>query len=69
MIFSTKPVATITAKTVGSTEKTVINGVTTANTTPENAAVQINKILSVVGKEIGTSGMIRTQTEEAIDNG
>ena len=69
MIFATKPVATITAKTVGSTEKTTVPGVTTATTTPDNAATQINKILSVVGKEIGTSGMIRTQTEEAINNG
>lgn len=69
MIFQTKPVATIKAKTVGSTETTTINGVTTGNTTPENAASQINKVLNIVGKEIGTSGMIRVQTEEAVDNG
>lgn len=68
-VFETKPVATIKAKTVG--DSTVINvpGVTTASTTPTNAAAQINKILAVAGKEIGVSGMTRTQVEEAVDNG
>ncbi|MBQ7454371.1 MAG: hypothetical protein IJS69_04905 [Selenomonadaceae bacterium] len=68
-VFETKPVATIKAKTVGDSTAINVPGVTTASTTPTNAAAQINKILAVAGKEIGVSGMTRTQVEEAVDNG
>lgn len=66
-VFNTKPVATIKAKVTGSTDSVSIPGVTTANTTPANAAAQINKILDLAGKAVTAAGMTRTQTEEAVD--
>lgn len=69
MIFYDKPVATITCRQVGASEKLNLPGVTTASITPENAVAQINKILAIVGREAGLAGMTRTRTEEAINNG
>ena len=68
LVFNTKPVAVIKAKQVGDSSAINIPGVTTASTTPANAATQINKILAIAGKEIGATGMTRTQVEEAVDN-
>lgn len=65
--FNTKPVATIKAKQVGESADIMMPGVTTASTTPDNAATQINKILAVAGREISANGMIRTQVEEAVE--
>lgn len=65
--FNTKPVATIKAKQVGESADITMPGVTTASTTPDNAATQINKILAVAGREISANGMIRTQVEEAVE--
>lgn len=65
--FNTKPVATIKAKQVGESADIIMPGVTTASTTPDNAATQINKILAVAGREISANGMIRTQVEEAVE--
>ena len=42
-----------------------VNGVTTASTTDDNAAAQLNKIFAIFGKTIVTDGMQRIITEEA----
>ena len=68
--FQSKPVATIKAKSAASTDMFTINGCTTGNTTPENAATQINKLLNVGGQAIvADTNMKRIQTEEVVDNG
>ena len=67
--FNFKPVATLKAQSeTSSTETFTFHGVTTANTTPDNAATQINKILGLVGKSATTEKMTRTITEEAVDD-
>ncbi len=69
LIFQTKPVATIKGRATNSTDTVTINGVTTASTTPANAAAQINKILGIAGKSIaGDEYMTRVQTEEVVDD-
>lgn len=69
LVFQQKPVATIKGKSTTSTETFTINGVTTATTTPANAAAQINKILDVAGKAIaGDEYMTRVSTEEVVDD-
>lgn len=66
--FNFKPVATLKAQSATSTDMFTFQGVTTANTTPDNAATQINKILGLVGKSATTDKMTRTITEEAVDD-
>ena len=44
---------------------TLARGVTTASTTDDNAAAQLNKIFAIFGKTIVTDGMQRIITEEA----
>lgn len=66
MVFKQKPAATIKAKNgADATENISIGGVTTANTTPENAKAQIDKLVGIVGKSVSTAGMTRTFVEEA----
>ena len=68
MVFQSKPVATIKAR--DATDSDVVHsmpGVTRGNTTLENAAAQINKILDVVGKEVSVSGMQRVIIEEGVE--
>lgn len=70
MLFNFKPVATLKAQRTSSDDMIAVNGITTANITPENAATQSNKLLSIVGFDIvANTKMSRVQTEEAIDNG
>ena len=66
--FNFKPVATLKAQSATSTDMFTIHGVTTATTTPDNAATQVNKILGIVGKSVITDKMTRTITEEATDD-
>ena len=67
--FNFKPVATLKAQSaIDSKETFTFQGVTTATTTPTNAATQINKILGLVGKSATTDKMTRTITEEAVDD-
>lgn len=69
LAFNFKPVATLKAQSATSTDMFTFAGVTTANTTPANAAAQVNKILAVVGKSVvADEKMTRTSTEEAVDN-
>lgn len=65
MVFSTKTTAKIQAMLTGSTNTITIDGVTSGDTTPENAKVQIDKILSIVGKSVVTSNMKQIVTKEA----
>lgn len=68
--FNFKPVATLKAKQFDSTEMHTFNGVTTANTTPENAAIQVNKLFNIGGLSIvADENMTRTIIEEVVDNG
>lgn len=69
LTFETKPVATITAKSATSADTFTLKGCTTASTTPDNAAAQINKLFGIVGKSVAAAGMTRSITEEALDNG
>lgn len=68
LVFDTKPVAVIKGKSADSTTNYTVPGVTTASTTPANAATQINKIFGIVGKAIAADeNMTRTTVEEAIE--
>lgn len=68
-VFNQKPVATIKARSATSSDTYTINGVTTANTTPANAATQINKLLAVGDQAIaGDEYMSRVYVEEVVDN-
>ncbi len=68
-VFDTKQSAVIRAQLSNSTSIISIDGCTTASTTPENAATQINKLLDVGGKSIVVNEkMYRSSTEEAINN-
>lgn len=70
MIFNFRPVASLKATRVGESALLTINGITTASITPENAAIQSNKLLALVGWQIvANSYMTRTQVEEAINDG
>ena len=69
MTFTQKPTAIIWAKDGDTGEFVSIGGITTGNTTPENAKAQLDKILGIAGKSVLTSGMTRIRTEEATDNG
>ena len=67
MIFQEKPQAKLTGK-LADGDNFSYAGVTTQETTPDNAAAQINKLLDIGGKEfIADSDTKRTITEEAID--
>lgn len=67
--FNTKPVASLKAKQFDSTDMHTFNGVTTANITPENAAIQINKLLNIGGLSIvADENMSRIITEEVVNN-
>ena len=68
--FNSKPVATIKAKSATGSDMFTVSGCTTGNTTPENAATQINKLLNIGGQSIvADTNMKRIQTEEVVDNG
>ena len=69
MTFAQAKTATIRAKITPANEFRFFNGVTTAAITPDIAASQINKILSVADQAISVVGMTRIITEEAVDNG
>jgi len=65
MVFSTKESAKIQAQLSGATNTITIDGVTSGETTPENAQAQINKILNIVGKSVVTTKMRHIITKEA----
>lgn len=66
--FNTKPVATIRAKVTGTSDSVTFQGTNPAETSPDNAAAQINKVLALTGtKKVQAAGMTRTRSEEAIE--
>ena len=65
LAFNFKPTATLKAKSANSNDMVTFTGVTIANTTPDNAAAQVNKILDIGGKAIvADTNMTRTQIQE-----
>ena len=68
-VFDTKQSSAVHAQLENSTSIIIINGCTTASTTPENAATQINKLLDIGGKAIVVNEkMYRDSKEEAVNN-
>lgn len=68
MTFNLKPTAILCAKN-NDGDFISIDGITTGETTPDNAAAQINKILGCVGKSVTTANMSIILTKEAVNNG
>ena len=66
MVFTDKESAKIQAQFSGSTNTITIDGVTSGETTPENAQEQINKILNIVGKSVVATKMKQIITREAL---
>lgn len=68
MIFQAPTVATITARSATSSTTYTIHGVTADTTTATNAAIQINKLLDIGGKEIAADEyMTRTIKEGVVE--
>lgn len=70
--FNTNPTAKITAKFYGeSTEKLAIVGTNASERSADNAAAQINKLYYIASdtKQVVPQGMVRTISEEAVDDG
>ena len=66
MVFETKTVAKIQASLGDNSSTITVDGVTSENTTPENAKAQIDKILGIVGKSVLTTNMKQIITKEAV---
>lgn len=71
LAFNQKPTAVIKAKQFDSTAMHTFGGVTSGNTTPENAAAQINKLFALAGLSVvaDVNTMTRDFREEVVDNG
>lgn len=71
LAFSTKPVATLKAKSA--TDSTVTysyGGINKDVDTPDNAATQLNKILAIGGLSVvADTNMKLVNTKEVVDNG
>jgi len=65
MVFTEKSVAKIQANLDDNSSTVTIDGVTSDDTTPENAKIQIDKILGIVGKAVSTTKMRQIITREA----
>ena len=66
MVFTTKEYAKIQAQMSDSTNTITIDGVTSGDTTPENAKAQIDKILNIIGRSVSTTKMKQIVTKEAV---
>ena len=73
LTFQSKPVATLKASMPSANAMVSFNGVNPNETSPANAAAQINKLLTCTGKAsiqvVADENMTLTQTKEAVDNG
>ncbi len=70
MTFENPPTVKITANAAGdvAAEKITFDGIAyDPQTTPENAATQINKIFNIVSRQVAAQGMKRIITQEAYD--
>lgn len=66
MVFTANTTAKIQAQLSNSTSTITVDGVTSGETSPENAQAQINKILNIVGKSVVTTKMRQIITKEAV---
>jgi len=66
MVFTEKETAKIQANLSDNSKSITIDGVTSGETTPENAKTQIDKILDIVGKSVSTTKMRQIITKEAV---
>lgn len=70
LTFQSKPVATITARFTDEQKSINVEGCNAAETSIDNAAAQINKLLAIVGRSVrADSNMYKIKKEEAVDNG
>lgn len=65
MVFTAKTTAKIQAQLSDSISTITVDGVTSGETSPENAKAQIDKILHIVGKSVTTTKMKQIITKEA----
>lgn len=69
LVFIKKPVGTLKARLTGTTTTVSVPGVTTADTTPDNAATQVNKLFALGGKTIvADDNMEILEKKEAVNN-
>lgn len=70
MTFANTATVKISAYLGTTTNRITLDGITNDDTlTPENAATQINKILKIADQSVSATGMIKTITQEAVNNG
>lgn len=70
LAFVTKPVATLKAKAADSNTMYSYGGINKDVDTPDNAAAQLNKILTIGGLSVvADTNMKVIPTKEAVDNG
>ena len=70
LTFQFKPVATITGRYSDEDKAINVEGCNAAETSVDNAAAQINKLLAVVGRSVrADSFMHMTVKKEAVNNG
>ena len=68
--FQSKPTATIRAKSADSTDILSVAGVNRNETSGDNAATQLNKLLNIGGLSVvADKNMKKIVTEEVTDNG
>ena len=66
MVFTAKITAKIQAELSDNTSTITVDGVTSGETSPENAKAQIDKILHIVGRSVTTTKMKQIITREAV---
>ena len=70
LIFQAMKTATISARLSDEAKNINIDGCNAAETSVDNAAAQINKLLAVVGRSVNAdSRMFMTFKKEAVNNG
>lgn len=68
-VLQTPQTATIRARINGTTDAMSVAGVTSGTTTVDNAITQLNKLVTISGKElVADATMTRTIKQEAINN-
>ena len=70
LTFQAKPAATVTARYSDEAKSVNIDGCNSNETSIDNAAAQINKLLAIVGRSVrADSNMYMTLKKEAVNNG
>lgn len=68
MIFQEKQSLKVQAPIANTTSKITLDGIKTSAFTPEEAKTNMDILLNIVSISVNTNGMIRTRTEEAVEN-